>query len=72
MMRDIYALLQVYAEGIDFMEPLPDMVNTKLESFLLYLLFGFFPQSLVDLEIWKAEVFVVMLFCRRMVRQHYI
>ena len=27
MMRDIYALLQVYAEGIDFMEPLPDMVN---------------------------------------------
>ena len=25
--RDIYALLQVYAEGIDFMEPLPDMVR---------------------------------------------
>ena len=24
--RDIYALLQVYAEGIDFMDPLPDMV----------------------------------------------
>jgi hypothetical protein len=24
---DIFALLQVYAEGIDFMDPLPDMVN---------------------------------------------
>jgi len=25
--RDISALLQVYAEGIDFAEPLPDMVS---------------------------------------------
>jgi len=25
--RDIFALIQVYAEGIDFMDPLPDMVK---------------------------------------------
>jgi len=24
--RDIHAVLQVFAEGIDFMQPLPDMV----------------------------------------------
>jgi len=26
--HDLSALLQVFAEGIDFLEPLPDMVNT--------------------------------------------
>ena len=26
--KDIYALLQVYAEGVDFTEPLPDMVSS--------------------------------------------
>jgi len=26
--RDIQALIQVFAEGIDFMQPLPDMVGT--------------------------------------------
>ena len=25
--QDIFALLQVYAEGVDFMQPLPDMVS---------------------------------------------
>ncbi len=25
--RDVFALLQVFAEGIDFMQPLPDMVR---------------------------------------------
>lgn len=27
MYKDIFALLQVYAEGIDFMEPMPDVVR---------------------------------------------
>ena len=27
--RDIFALLQVFAEGIDFMESLPDMVSDR-------------------------------------------
>jgi len=28
--RDIHAVLQVFAEGIDFMQPLPDMVCQQL------------------------------------------
>ena len=28
--QDIFALLQVYAEGIDFMQPLPDMVGPHI------------------------------------------
>ena len=30
--RDVFALLQVYAEGIDFMDPLPDSVRFTIHN----------------------------------------
>jgi len=33
--RDIHAVLQVFAEGIDFMQPLPDMVRQQLLASLV-------------------------------------
>ena len=43
--RDIYALLQVYAEGIDFMDPLPEMVESQVTVSLMDSLFRFFGSS---------------------------
>jgi len=34
--RDIHALIQVFAEGIDFMQPLPDTVNEPFNPFLFF------------------------------------
>ena len=39
--RDIFALMQVFAEGIDFMESLPDMVSDRVcKQTLLLLIFS--------------------------------